>query len=347
MKVDYIIVGLGLAGLAFAEKLLEEGKTFLVYEDASQNSSIVAAGAYNPVILKRFTPVWDAEDQLKLAKPFYDKLEKKLQQKLDYELTILRIFKSIEEQNDWFMACDKPFFSNYMIPKVIPNQNENVIAPFGSGRIKNIGKIDAKTLIDSYKSYLIAEDLLINETFDHFSIILNDNELIYKEVIAKRIVFCEGYGIKKNPFFNDVPVMGAKGELLTIYAPNLKVDEMLKSAVFVMPIGDDMYKVGATFNWTDKTITPTDAGKEELIEKLSKVITSEYKIIDHNAGVRPTTKDRRPILGKHKTHKQLAILNGLGTRGVLLAPKMAQKLFEHLENDQPLDKEITIDRFYG
>lgn len=347
MKVDYIIVGLGLAGLAFAEKLLEEGKTFLVYEDASQNSSIVAAGAYNPVILKRFTPVWDAEDQLKLAKPFYDKLEKKLQQKLDYELTILRIFKSIEEQNDWFMACDKPFFSNYMIPKVIPNQNENVIAPFGSGRIKNIGKIDTKTLIDFYRSYLIAEGLLVNETFDYSSIIFNDNKLNYKDIIAERIIFCEGYGVKKNPFFNDVPIMGAKGELLTIYAPNLKVDEMLKSAVFVMPIGDDMYKVGATFNWTDKTIISTEEGKQELTEKLSKVITSEYEIIDHNAGVRPTTKDRRPILGKHKTHKQLAILNGLGTRGVLLAPKMAKKLFEHLENDQPLDKEIAIDRFYG
>ena len=57
MDVDYIIVGLGLAGLAFAEELERNHKSFVVFEDNSQNSSLVAGGVYNPVILKRFTPV--------------------------------------------------------------------------------------------------------------------------------------------------------------------------------------------------------------------------------------------------------------------------------------------------
>ena len=38
MKVDYIIVGLGLAGLAFVEELIAAKKTFLVFEDDSQTS---------------------------------------------------------------------------------------------------------------------------------------------------------------------------------------------------------------------------------------------------------------------------------------------------------------------
>ena len=54
MKLDYIVVGLGLAGLAFIEELIEANKSFLVFEDNSQTSSLVAGGVYNPVILKRY-----------------------------------------------------------------------------------------------------------------------------------------------------------------------------------------------------------------------------------------------------------------------------------------------------
>ena len=83
MKVDYIIVGLGLAGLAFVEELITANKSFIVFEDASQTSSLVAGGVYNLVILKRFSPVWNAKEQLAIALPFYEKLEKKFDQTFD------------------------------------------------------------------------------------------------------------------------------------------------------------------------------------------------------------------------------------------------------------------------
>jgi glycine oxidase len=54
INTDYIIIGCGLAGVALCEKLRGEGKSFIVYDNNSQQSSIVAAGLYNPVILKRF-----------------------------------------------------------------------------------------------------------------------------------------------------------------------------------------------------------------------------------------------------------------------------------------------------
>ncbi len=87
MKVDYIIVGLGLAGLAFVEELIAAKKSFLVFEDDSQTSSLVAGGVYNPVILKRFTPVWNAQAQLKVALPFYKSIEEKLNISIDENLS--------------------------------------------------------------------------------------------------------------------------------------------------------------------------------------------------------------------------------------------------------------------
>ena len=167
----------------------------------------------------------------------------------------------------------------------------------------------------------------------------------YKDIESKHIVFCEGFGLKENPYFNYLPMREAKGELITIHAPKLKISYLIKAAVFVLPLGNDLYKVGATFNWTDKTKKPTDAGKAELLKKLNSFIDTNYEIIEHIAGIRPTVKDRRPLVGAHKRYKQLKVLNGLGTRGVMVAPTMAKKLFNNIEFDIPLEKEISIDRF--
>ncbi|MBJ2173379.1 FAD-binding oxidoreductase [Aureibaculum sp. A20] len=345
MQVDYIIVGLGLAGLAIAEELERNDKSYIIYEDYSQNSSRVAGGVYNPVILKRFTPVWDAFDQLNIAIPFYVALEQKLNIQIDYPLDISRIFTSVEEQNNWFNACDKPFFENYLIPKIGKNNNQSINAPFGLGSVTNTGKIDTKALLDAYIDYLKKRGLIVNEGFEYSKVTLTEDAVQYKTITAKKVIFCEGYGVVKNPFFKDIPLKEAKGELLTIHSPNLNIKYIIKSSIFIMPLGNDTYKIGATFNWTDKTLKPTQEAKDELENKLKKIINVPYTVIDQKAGIRPTVKDRRPIIGTHPNHSQLAILNGLGTRGVMLAPKMAKQLYNHLENDEQLSEEVDISRF--
>ena len=75
--LDYIIVGSGLAGISFAETLLQQEKLFVVFDNNSQNSSKIAGGLYNPVILKRFSQVWNANLQLETAHSFYAKIEQK------------------------------------------------------------------------------------------------------------------------------------------------------------------------------------------------------------------------------------------------------------------------------
>lgn len=345
MKVDYIIVGLGLAGLAFAEELIYANKSFIVFEDNSQNSSLVAGGVYNPVVLKRFTPVWNAKEQLEVAIPFYQKLEQKFDIKIDKKFIIKRAFKSVEEQNDWFTASDKPLLKNYLNPKIETKKYHGVIGNFGFGIVNETGRIDTLQLMNTYRKFLEDDKKIRFEKFEHQKLNLSSEKKTYKEFEFKNVVFCEGYGIQQNPYFNHLPLEEAKGELITIHAPKLDIDFLLKSSLFLIPLGKNHYKVGATFNHDDKTSNPTEAGKKELIEKLEKVIDVPYKIIDQSAGIRPTTHDRRPFVGVHKEHKSLALLNGLGTRGVLVAPTVAKQLFHHLEHHKALDSEIDIKRF--
>jgi glycine/D-amino acid oxidase-like deaminating enzyme len=345
MQVDYIIVGLGLAGLAFTKELDKHKKSYMVFEDNSQNSSMVAGGVYNPVILKRFTPVWNAKEQLNIALPFYKELEIQFNKKYDYPIDIYRIFKSVEEQNNWFAACDNPVLSNYMSTKLVKQKYEGILADFGYGKLMNTGRIDTKTLLEDYRNYLLDRKLISNDSFQYSDLKITENTVEYKGLKASKIVFCEGFGLKNNPFFNELPMQEAKGELIVIYAPNLNINFLIKSALFVLPLGNNLYKVGATFNWKDKTQFPTEEGKKELVTKLETFITVPYKIVEHIAGIRPTVKDRRPLVGKHPKHQNLAVLNGLGTRGVMIAPKVAKALYNNLENGIALEKEISIARF--
>ena len=343
-KVDYIVVGLGLAGIAFCEKLKENNKSFVVFENNSQTASLVAGGMYNPIILKRFTPAWNGHEQLEYAMPRYQKIEENLNTSFDDKLQTKKVFNSIKDQNNWFTALDKPNMSRYMDSYIQKQEIKGVVCHFGLGTLRGTGRIKTQVLIQKYQDDLKNQNKLIENDFSYDDLIIQ-NELSYQDLQTNKIVFCEGFGLKNNPYFNYLPLNGTKGETLKIYAPNLSIDFVLKSSVFVMPLGNDYYRVGATFNWTDKTSLPTEEGKQELINKLDKAISVPYEIVEQSAGIRPTVKDRRPLVGKHPKFENLAVLNGLGTRGVMIAPTVADNLFNHLENDSSLNPEIDISRF--
>lgn len=344
-KVDYIIVGCGLAGIAFCETLRQHNKSFLVFDNSSQQSSIVAAGMYNPVILKRFSEVWKAKEQLDLLEEHYGSLEQLLNIKLNYSFPILRKFNSIEEQNLWFQASDKPNLEPYLSTKILKNSNSAIDANYGFGTVKGAGRIDTTTLIHSYKTYLKSTDRLIEEAFNHELLDVSNGTVVYDKFSANSIVFAEGFGIKSNPLFNYLPLNGTKGEVITIKAPDLKINHTLKSSVFIVHISEDIYKVGATYNWKDKTNLPTKEGALELVSKLKNLINCDFQIIEHKAGIRPTVKDRRPLVGRHLESENVYVLNGLGTRGVMIAPYVSRQLYQFIENNTSLDAEIDIKRF--
>ncbi|OUS03351.1 FAD-dependent oxidoreductase [Flavobacteriales bacterium 33_180_T64] len=344
-EVDYIIVGSGLASIAFCEQLRRAKKKFVVFDDKSQQSSKVAAGLYNPVILKRFTKVWNAKSQLELALPKYKELEKLLKIKLNYKLPVYRKFSSIKEQNEWFTASDKPVLSDFLSTKLIKNTNRFIAAKFGFGEVLHSGRIHTKQLVTSYCEYLLKKSQLIQEAFNYELVAVHSQYIQYKNIKSKYIVFAEGYGLSKNPFFNHLPLIGTKGEMLTIKAPDLKMNFILKSSVFIVPLEGDLYWIGATYEREDKTHTITNNARQELTDKVKQIITCDFEVVEQVAGIRPTIRDRRPLVGVHQEHKNVFVLNGLGTRGVMISPYVAEQLFNHIELKSDLDPEIDINRF--
>lgn len=342
---DYLIIGSGLAGIAFAETALQNGKTIKVIDDYSQNSSEVAGGMYNPVILKRFTASWKAKEFLAYSDEFYASIAAKLKTNFDTKLPVYRKFYSIEEQNSWFEASDKPSLCNFLSDKIIQNSFEGIKAPYGYGQVFHTGYIDTRLLLTTYRNYLLTNNNLKQETFNYNELLYYPDYVMYNNEKYSQIIFAEGFGLLKNPFFNRLPLDGTKGELLLIKASGLKFNAIVKSKVFILPLGNDFFKVGATYDWVNKNPEPTEAGRQELLAGLKELISVDFEIVEHLAGIRPTVKDRRPMVGSHPKHSRMYVLNGLGTRGVMLAPSMAKYLYEFIENQTLLDPLIDIKRY--
>ncbi len=343
--IEFIIVGGGLAGIAFADVLEREGKMYKIIDNHSQQSSKVAAGIYNPVMLKRLAPIDTAPEQLVAMHRFYDRIENRLDHKFLFPKQIFRRLSSVEESNNWFARSDNPDLSAFMSGNILPNEFEKVSVEFGFGIINSTGYVDTEKLLREHKNYLIGSGKGIFEDFEYDNFNYSHENVQYKDLVAKHIVFCEGFGLKNNPLFNYLPLDGTKGELLIVESQDLDIDVIISAGIFIIPLGNNIFKVGATYNWRDKSVEITEHGRIELTEKLESLIDCDFKILEHLAAIRPTVKDRKPLVGTHPNYNNCHILNGLGSRGVMLAPLYAQKLYDSIENRIPLPKSIDIVRF--
>ena len=73
----------------------------------------------------------------------------------------------------------------------------------------------------------------------------------YKNIEAKHIVFAEGFGVKQNPFFKDLPLSATKGELLNYSCARFEYRFCIKiGCVFNSIRRYITYIVGATYEWT-------------------------------------------------------------------------------------------------
>jgi len=346
MKVDYIIVGAGIAGLSMAHYCKRYNKSFVVIDSSVRTSSKVAGGMFNPVVLKRFTSIWESEAQLNLANSFYTEVEKMLGNSFYHNLPIHRKFASIEEQNNWFQACDNPSTSVFLNEELYKDTFPHIKSSYYFGEVYQTGFLDVAKYVALYQNFLTDSELFIRESFVYEDLQLLESSVKYKDISAEQVVFAEGFSLQNNPYFNYLPLDGTKGELLYVRIPKLKLKVIIKSGVFIIPIGNDIYKVGATYNWFDKSDDVTNDAYEELIAGLETLLDCEYEVVEHFAGIRPTVKDRRPLVGQHYECKNVYVLNGLGTRGVLLGPYLADKLIQNIENNVPLDRNIDVARYY-
>ncbi len=336
-KKETVIVGWGLAGAVLAWQLYFSKKSFKVKDSLENHSTRAAAGLVNPVVFKRLTKSWNADILMPSADALYSKIEALLNLKLLSRQPIFRIFASTEEENNWSAKEGDDRFESYLFTPTsaeCPSVSQ-VEYPYGIGGVKTIGNLDTVLFLEASKSFFIEQHIHFDAGF--FKTSQMDPQLNY--------VFCEGVGALNNPLFNYLPLKPTHGETLVIETEDLDFDKTLNKNMFLMRLSNRTYKIGATYNWELNEPIVTDAAETELIERLESFTSFKYKISDHQAGIRPTVIDRKPLLGIHPVQENAFIFNGLGTKGVMIAPFYAQHLLDFIFHAEELEKEVNIERF--
>ncbi|NEV94833.1 FAD-dependent oxidoreductase [Psychroflexus sp. YR1-1] len=342
---DVLIVGFGIAGLSVAKQLELRSRTFDIIADESQDASKVAGGVLNPVALKRYNLAWNAEEFMPQAIDFYSQFNSESGEAFFKSVPVYKLFSSAEDQNNWTVASDQRLLEPFLNPK-IQKVTASVQSDFKAGEVLQSHLLSLKSLIEHEKERYIHTSQFISEPLKHAELHISRDEVIYKQGTYKAVVFCEGYGITDNPFFNWLPVYGNKGEYLIFKSVDLKANESIfKAKNFLIPLGNDLYKYGATYSRENLNDLPTEGARVELKDKLSGMINCDFEIVDQVAGVRPTVRDRKPVLGRHPRYKNLYILNGFGSRGVMAAPGLSEQLVDCILQGKDIDQAINLSRF--
>lgn len=346
---DYIIVGQGIAGSLMAYKLLKADKRILILNDERlPTSSQVAGGIFNPITGKNLDKTWLADQIFPYLKNFYTSLEKEFHAGFYHETNLYRPFANEQQKKHFLRLTDEYDLGNYI--KIIQEKNidyQQVTNELGGLYTSSAGWLDVPKMLENMRIFFKENEVYRAEKIDFADLEISENEVSYKEFRAKKIVFCDGFYASKNPFFNWIPFNPAKGEILLADVGGYKISEIINQGFWIIPLGNEKVRLGSTYIWDKLDWEITESGRELISSKVSKILSIPYNITAQEAGIRPTTKDRRPFLGNHPLHKNVYIFNGLGTKGVSLAPFFAEEMLNFLETNKVLMSDSNIERFYS
>lgn len=344
--VDVIIVGQGLAGTTLAWAIHQRGYTLAVIDRGHHSSpSRIAAGLITPITGQRLAVAWRFPQLFPSAQQFYQHLQRQLDVTFFYPGPMVRLFVD-EGERRLFSDRAERYLSDLVRPldPAWPGVAD-FHADHGGFVMPTAARLDVAKYLDASRLWLQRRGAFSPGTVDPSSdlrVTPAGVALPRFGLAARWLIWCQGF--EPNPFFPALPFNPVKGEMLTIRWSRVWYEVIHKGA-WLAPVGEGRAKVGATYDREALDSRPTPAGRAWLKEQLGRLLKGCYEVVDHSAAVRPALIDGRPVLGLHPAYPSLGILNGLGSKGALLAPFCAQVLADSLASGQVDDNEVSLRRW--
>jgi glycine/D-amino acid oxidase-like deaminating enzyme len=346
MKIDFLLIGGGIAGLSLGYRLKKAGKTVRIFDLPLENqSSRVAAGLFNPITGRKMVKTWKADQLFPEIIPFYQELEQLTGKEFLNIQKIYRPFLSIEEQNEWMGHSADPGFAPYLDQIYNKSQSQSLFDSFGGVMLKNSGWLQIPKYLAAM-SALLREELIFDH-FDEEKLAKQAEQWCYDKLEFDALIYCNGLGSLNSTFFKFLPFAPVKGEILEV-EQDFNPDYIVNRGVFRVGLGPNLHRVGSTYSKHDLDEGPTESAKEEILDRLKGIVNEPVRSVkSHKIGIRPATRDRKPFLGKHPTEKSVYIFNGFGAKGVSLVPYFSKLMIGYLLEKTPLESEVDIARYFN
>ncbi len=328
-EAPFTIIGQGLAGSCLAWWLYWRGYTFeIVDANDGKSSSLVAAGLVNPISGANFSKSWEIERFLPEALDFFRKVELELELTLWHPMEIVRVFANDKirqkAMQKWRSGELAPFVEN----EISLDAHDWL---FTDGlQLSQGGRVDTKLFIEKSRAFFKARGMYRSENCD-------------LDRFTNNVVFARGARGLMEGDFPQVQHRSAKGEILTLRIPDLNESRIIIESGWLIPLGDDIYRAGANYEWTRLDWQPTQEGRDFVEKWLKNHLKHDYEVLDHQAGIRPIVRTSIPLI--QQTGSRKWVMNGLGSKGYVYAPSLAESMAKHIVDSVVLPEEFAMDQW--
>jgi len=295
--------------------------------------------------------VWMADEVLPFAHNAYEEIGNDLNISAISQKNIIDFFPNPFMRENFLKRLNEG--NEYLQPVINESQyGEQFNYEFGCGEIKPVYTAHLETVLPAWRSQLKRDGQLWEDDFDTSKLSIHDHSVQWsgrdgQTITADKIIFCDGAGGFHNPYFRQLPFAPNKGEALIVEIPGLPALNIYKKSVTLSPLqyANDLFWAGSNYAWDFQDTNPTEEFRNSTEAALKEWLKIPFRIIEHRAGIRPATLERRPFVGLHPQIRNVGILNGMGTKGCSLAPFFARQLVNHLLFGQPITAEADVSRF--
>lgn len=328
MSKKYLIVGHGLAGAVLAHTLRQKGQDVRVIDARLPNAaSKVSAGLINPFIGPKFNLPYDFDQCMEANFMFLKKFDSP-EKNFIRAIKLIRVFISKKQQDRWSSLSEK-----YKIDMLL-NSDCRIIGiktKFGAG-LTTAWQFETQKFLQVSREILCSENRLIIKPFNK------------KDWPGHDVIFCEGYRVRENEWFKELPFSPAQGDILTIKSV---LNEHVSNGTWHSPDSRGANtKLGSTWKHNDFESGPSKLARTQILKNLTFLPDDlNIKIINQVSGVRSGTFDRNPIMGRHPKLSNYYLFNGFGSRGSTTIALSAMEFANFLIDQKPIPERKSILRF--
>lgn len=346
--LDSLIIGHGLAGALLAERLSGRGERVLVVDEEGAPSSSAAGAIVNPIAGRRLTlaPRFAAMHEAALAR--YRQLGEGLGCNPVRPMPLLKLFDSADQSNRLRERLADADYARWIEDMHAPGDTDLPLADeLGGFWLRGAFQVRVRTLLSRLAERRRENGELLEVRLDPATLTVHATGVEWRGYRARRAVFCDGAGCAENPRLAGLRLQFTQGEVLRLKTGAPLPAFVIQRRHWLLPEADGHFRFGATYRRGTLSGTPSARGREELLSALEKLYPGlAPEIVEHRAGVRPITRDNRPVVGRHPEHPALWIFNGLGSKGALFAPFHADRLADHLLRGTELPSGCSPGRFW-
>ncbi len=346
---DILIIGQGICGTFLSWELERAGVSFLVIDEPRPfSASRVAAGLINPVTGRRIVKTWMIDELLPFALEAYGQMGTAWGIPLLRPASVVDFFPTVQMRLAFLERYGED--PQYLrLPEDEHAWDDLFRYELGYGTIEPCYLVDMPALLEISRKRMLAVGLLMEERFEREELVAEESgkAIRYKDIHAKRVIFCDGIESCGQPLFFAVAFCAEQnGEALIVEIPELVGRDVFKKGISLVPWKEDLYWAGSSYEWSFSDDQSTQAFRDRTEAILRDLLKVPFNIVDHFASVRPATLERRPFVGFHPLYPAIGIFNGMGTKGCSLAPFFAHQLVQHITQGSPIQADVRCKEIY-